>query len=410
MAREPGRAFSRDELLDAVWGEDYLAGSNVVDQAMAGLRRKLGDDPRSPTFIETVTGVGYRLRPGGRRSLPAYLPRALIGAAIVIVLVLAGLAAGLAVWLSHSETSGGEPRRDTVRFHATARLTDPGVVTGADCSEDLVVSGSQSESAVSGDIAGLMTATSTSRLYQDTDCLSGVSDSELLLTDDEGDALEGVGRAPVITYRLPDMPNEAVNHQTVSITITGGSGKYAGVRGDGVCDTLSRSTLAGDQLEATSESDCVWTLSFPLAGRALPAASGPVLDLSASPSEIAVFGREAGIPSQARFLVAIRSADDEPLNDIVLTLPEPEDATIQARVVCGAKRDSLCAEDSAGAPPRGARSWALGDLKPGAERQVEFVMQLLYARAKVLPVHVQIDAAGLAQPLKSREIEFEVAP
>jgi hypothetical protein len=283
-------------------------------------------------------------------------------------------------------------------------------VTGADCSDDLVVTGSRSESTVTGDISGLMTATSTSRLYRDTDCLSGVSDTELILTDDDGGTLEGVGRAPVITYRLPDMPDESVNHQTVSITVTGGSGKYAGVRGDGVCDTLSRSTLVGDQLSATSESDCVWTLSFPPDGGALPATSGPLVDLSASPTKISVFGREDGIPSQARFLVVIRSPDDKPLKDIVLTLPEPEEATIQARAVCGAKRDTLCAQDGAGAPPRGSRSWKIADLGPKTERRVEFVMQLLYASGKVLPVYVQVDAAGLAQPLRSREIEFEVAP
>ena len=138
--------------------------------------------------------------------------------------------------------------------------------------------------------------------------------------------------------------------------------------------------------------------------------SGPLVDLSASPTELSVFGRELAVPNQARFLVVIRSPDDSPLEDIVLTLPEPEDAIIQARIVCGAKRDALCAQDSAGAPPRGSRSWEIGDLQAKAERRVEFVMQLLDAGSKVLPVYVQIDAMGLAQPLKSREIEIKVAP
>src|SRR3972149_4525590 len=43
MARQPGRAFTRDELLDSVWGSGYLAGSNVVDQARTGRRPQLGD-------------------------------------------------------------------------------------------------------------------------------------------------------------------------------------------------------------------------------------------------------------------------------------------------------------------------------------------------------------------------------
>jgi hypothetical protein len=406
MARQPGRAFSRDELLDAVWGAGYLAGSNVVDQAMAGLRRKLGDEPRSPTYIQTVTGVGYRLRAPGRRPLRFPLRGRALGA--VIALGLAGLAAALAVWLIDSGSTQGEPRQSTVAFHATARLTDPGRLTGADCGEDLVVSGARSESTVTGDIAGRMEATSTSRLYQGTDCLSGVSDTELVLTDEEGNTLQGTGHAPVITYRLPDMPDEAVNHQNSSITITGGSGKYAGVRGNGVCDTLSRSTLVEDKLSASSESDCVWTLTFPAGDGTLPATSGPLLDLSASPTEISVFGNDIAVPSQARFLVLIGSADDHSLNDIVLTLPEPQDADIQARAVCGALASAVCARDSAQAPPRGARSWQIGDLAAGEQLQFEFTMQLLASRADQISVHVQLDADGLARPLKSREIEMEI--
>jgi hypothetical protein len=406
MARQPGRAFSRDELLDAVWGTGYLAGSNVVDQAMAGLRRKLGDEPRAPTFIETVTGVGYRLRAPRRRVLSARLIFAALAAGAVIA--ASALAIGLAFWLADSESTEGRFREGTVSFHATAHLTDPGKVTGFDCSEDLVVTDSQSESVVTGDIAGRMVATSTSRLYQGTDCLSGVSDTELLLTDAEGDTLTGSGHAPVITYRLPDMPDEAVNHQNSSILITGGTGKYAGVRGDGVCDTLSRSTLVEDQLSASSESDCTWTLTYPGDDGTLPSTSGPLLDLSASPAEIAVFGGDIAVPSQARFLVLVRSGDDRPLNDIVLTLAEPEGADIQARAVCGARVDEVCSNDSDGAPPRGSRSWRLGDLPAGEEAQFEFTMQLLAAESRSLSVRVDLDAHGLAQPLESREIKMKV--
>lgn len=54
-----GRAVGRDELLDAVWGQDYVGGSNVVDAVIRTLRRKLGDRSSS---IETVWGIGYRYR------------------------------------------------------------------------------------------------------------------------------------------------------------------------------------------------------------------------------------------------------------------------------------------------------------------------------------------------------------
>lgn len=59
LLRNPGRAFSRSYLLDAVWGEHYVTGDRSVDNAILRLRRKLG--PAGKT-IETVWGVGYRLR------------------------------------------------------------------------------------------------------------------------------------------------------------------------------------------------------------------------------------------------------------------------------------------------------------------------------------------------------------
>ncbi len=58
LLRNPGRAFSRDYLLDTVWGEAYIAGDRSVDNAILRLRRKLGD---LGDAIETVWGIGYRL-------------------------------------------------------------------------------------------------------------------------------------------------------------------------------------------------------------------------------------------------------------------------------------------------------------------------------------------------------------
>ncbi len=58
LMRNPGRAFSRAYLLDAVWGENYVAGDRSVDNTVLRLRKKLGDLGEA---IETVWGVGYRL-------------------------------------------------------------------------------------------------------------------------------------------------------------------------------------------------------------------------------------------------------------------------------------------------------------------------------------------------------------
>lgn len=60
LLRNPGRAFSRAYLLDAVWGQHYVGGDRSVDNAMLRLRKKLGS---LGDEIETVWGIGYRLRP-----------------------------------------------------------------------------------------------------------------------------------------------------------------------------------------------------------------------------------------------------------------------------------------------------------------------------------------------------------
>ncbi len=59
LVQHEGKAVSRDELLNMVWGYDYDGGSNVVDAMMRSLRKKLGENAKC---IESVAGVGYKLR------------------------------------------------------------------------------------------------------------------------------------------------------------------------------------------------------------------------------------------------------------------------------------------------------------------------------------------------------------
>ncbi|MDP0494973.1 MAG: response regulator transcription factor [Verrucomicrobiota bacterium JB024] len=60
----PGEALSRDALLNAAWGIDYLGTTRTLDQHMAQLRKKIEPDPAHPRTLLTVHGHGYRYEPG----------------------------------------------------------------------------------------------------------------------------------------------------------------------------------------------------------------------------------------------------------------------------------------------------------------------------------------------------------
>jgi two-component system, OmpR family, alkaline phosphatase synthesis response regulator PhoP len=60
MARQPGRVFTRSQLLDSIHGEAFDAYERAIDAHVKNIRRKIEPDPRAPRYIQTVFGVGYR--------------------------------------------------------------------------------------------------------------------------------------------------------------------------------------------------------------------------------------------------------------------------------------------------------------------------------------------------------------
>lgn len=64
MAAHPGRVYTRLQLLEASSGDAFDGYERTIDAHVKNIRRKLGDDPRSPRFIRTVIGVGYKLDAG----------------------------------------------------------------------------------------------------------------------------------------------------------------------------------------------------------------------------------------------------------------------------------------------------------------------------------------------------------
>lgn len=65
LARDAGRVVSRETLMSEVWDENWFGSTKTLDVHVAGLRRKLGDTPSQPRYIQTVRGVGFRFAADG---------------------------------------------------------------------------------------------------------------------------------------------------------------------------------------------------------------------------------------------------------------------------------------------------------------------------------------------------------
>lgn len=71
LAANAGRLLTRNEILDYLWGADYVAESNIVDRHIRNLRVKLQNHSRRPRYIATVPGRGYRFLPTGADATPS---------------------------------------------------------------------------------------------------------------------------------------------------------------------------------------------------------------------------------------------------------------------------------------------------------------------------------------------------
>ena len=56
----PNKAFTRDELLNLIWGYNFFGDPKIIDVNIRRLRSKIEDDSSNPQYIETVWGIGYR--------------------------------------------------------------------------------------------------------------------------------------------------------------------------------------------------------------------------------------------------------------------------------------------------------------------------------------------------------------
>jgi two-component system response regulator RegX3 len=61
LMRNSGRVLTRIQLIDRVWGSDYVGDTKTLDVHIKRLRAKIEEDPANPVFIQTVRGLGYKM-------------------------------------------------------------------------------------------------------------------------------------------------------------------------------------------------------------------------------------------------------------------------------------------------------------------------------------------------------------
>jgi DNA-binding response OmpR family regulator len=66
--QHPGRAFTRDSIMNAVWGNTVMVTARSVDRCVTTLRSKIEPDPRHPTYIQTIREIGYRFEIGPKEQ------------------------------------------------------------------------------------------------------------------------------------------------------------------------------------------------------------------------------------------------------------------------------------------------------------------------------------------------------
>jgi len=67
FVKRPGRALTRDSILDGVWGNEVIVTDRSVDRCVTTLRAKIEEDPRNPSFIHTIRDIGYRFEPANEK-------------------------------------------------------------------------------------------------------------------------------------------------------------------------------------------------------------------------------------------------------------------------------------------------------------------------------------------------------
>ena len=325
-------------------------------------------------------------------------PAVRVAAAALLLAVVGGGAAG-GVTLSRGGGGGGGgglPPADPFQEVTVQLSTETeGHIVGDCVDEDLLIITTAIEGDVIGDLSGSVTGTSETTLYASEGCRSGVVTASLTLTDREGNSLswEHEGPSSVATTAGGESAGTSI---IAAGTITGGTGIYEGATGLTTCNVLGAVQIQPDgSFTGGAQADCQFELAT--AGAAATALEPLIVQVGASPPEVAVFGRSVNLPSTVIIRVVYRNTRDDVQRGLSLTLPVPDGAEILA-----------AARGEEQPVSSGERVWSLPNLPPGEIQRFEFTLQFLAAEQPAVPLVVEIDGEGFAEPVRSELVSIEI--
>ena len=373
-----------------------------AEEVLAELERIEAALPETATLRPARGLARLWARPAYRVLVAAVLLGAVGGGAVAAALVMSGGGEGV---ISYQEIT----YRYGLPLETPQPTATPGVSPGisGDCvTEDLHIPGPSEDrpivSGIAGDISGIEIATGGEVvLFAATECQTGFQTLVSVLVDQDGNELHITDAGPISLTLSPDMQTGFLTTTTVE-TVRGGTGIYEGATGTGICTgqiVVPASTTPeypGPAGQITGGGECTLHVTTDPEARAR---TPLIVVVARSPTQVAIFGSPVDLPSTVEVVVSYWNGGDQPLTGLSLRLPAPEGTEI----VTAARLEE---EQTASA---GERVWALPDLPPQGEVQLfPFQLQFLSAERGSVPLVVEIDGEGFAEPVRSEPVTIEV--
>ena len=319
-------------------------------------------------------------------------------ATLALVLLIVGGAVAAAFTLGRgggsSSVSHAEPPQMAIGYKASSIAR----ITGGDCkTNDLVIEGNV-DGEVTGDVPGHVAGNGVVTVYVADNCQTGYSKTELVLTDANGNTLNGTLEGPLNALTLFTQSNSEptkAGYGASVFTIIGGTGLYEGATGTAACNGVITGHFQPDgSVLADTEGDCRGQLVTK--ANVLVTPESLLVQLAATPLKVALSTDTSGSSNTIGLAVVYGNTLDTTQRGLTLRIPVPPGATMFASTL-----GELHASE-------GERIWKLPDVGPNELKRFEFRLKITAAQGASVPLTAEINGEGFPHPITSNLITIEV--